>query len=159
MSSSIPAFPSACLQNLHINLTDASERALQEYCGRLLMIAFVHKDCDGAFIVDMLQTLHRDYGERGFLPVLLFVDLPPTEGFKNHATYPIGRGRRREVADLLGIPMSGFPIPSFMFVDRTGYCRATYGVKDQFCRRTPENSRALIERLLSESETTATKEV
>ena len=85
-----------------------------------------------------------------FLPILIFLDCSSEEPLIHNASYPIGKGRRRDAADVLGISMSGFPVPQFVFLERSGRCRARYSVRDEFCRHTPANSRKLIADLVHE---------
>lgn len=141
--------------DLVIATREGAPLTVSQFRGRVVVIAFLSRaNCQTGPSLEVLTGLQFDIGERDLATVVCVVDLEHGERVPDFSpfTMPTGAVPRRQVAEFMGVPMSGFHLPQFLILDRQSRHRLTCVPSRQ---RSPEaivNMRLFIERLVEEPE-------
>jgi len=89
--------------------------------------------CHIGYAVQTVDKVAADFQGRGVVSLCCLVDLNPGEEIPTVSTFfpnvRVGAADRRDVANFLGISMSGFRLPQYAIIDRQG------GVHHPICPR------------------------
>ena len=128
--------------------------ALSTFRGRITVAAFLSKAaCHTGLALELVDQVLLEIGPSNLMSVGCIVDLEHQEKLREYAPFliPIGAAPRRQVADFLNVPMSGFSLPQFLLLDRTGKQRFLLSVPrgDDFWEM-GKSLRQLVDLLLAE---------
>ncbi len=128
--------------------------ALSTLRGKVAIVAFISKAaCHTGPVMEIIDQLWLEIGASQFAAVGCVVDLERGEQFREYGPFmvPLGAAPRRAVADYLKVSMSGFGVPQFILLDRSGKQRFLLGVPrgDEFLEMV-DNIRKLVDLLLDE---------
>jgi hypothetical protein len=110
-------------KELTISPREGTPFAISEYLGKVVVIAFISKAaCLTGPSLELVDQLLLEIGPTQFMSVACIVDLERDEAVREYSPFliPIGATPRRQVAEFLNVSMSGFPLPQFLLMDRTG---------------------------------------
>ena len=140
-----------------IHLANGKEMLLSSLRGQAVALMFVHTTCPICQQASQVFTkLYYEYGPRGFQPIdVAFnanANLYVPEFVKNFdIRYPVGFSSTEEVAEYLNFPAGErFTIPQIVWIDSSGYIRATTPLKGGDEMLTEAYWRNMIETLLKE---------
>ena len=149
-----------------VNLTDGRQIHVNEYKGKVVVLAFILTTCPHCqFTSQVLTKLQQEYGPRGFQVIASAIEdmakmNVPDFILKFQPAYPVGYDQREMVEDYLQHPvMFRLLMPQVVVMDRKGTIRAQYAGDDKFFEKAEQekNFRALLEPLLREGQTAGRK--
>lgn len=140
-----------------IPTTDGKTIHIQQYHGRVTMIAIVDTDCsDCHAALSFMSKLQHDLGPRGFQAVGVAVDgnralaKPYEERYR--FPFPIGTLDPAGAIKLMDLRADAHPIvPYIMFVDWEGNVRFQYAANDPVFKDGEKNMRAVADGLLRQA--------
>jgi peroxiredoxin len=144
-----------------INMNDGSQLHLNQYQGKVLVVAFILTYCPHCqFTAQILARMQKEYGPQGLQVVATAID--PMASIKVpdfirqfQPGYPVGSNEHDAVVAYLQHPvMFRLMMPQVAFLDRKGTIRAQYAGDDEkfFDKANQEkNIREVIEGLLKEN--------
>jgi peroxiredoxin len=144
------------LANVTVPAADGKKVRLTQYRGKVMLVALVSTTCDKCLSsLQMLSTLQKEYGPRGFQAIGVAANDGAQEslaGFiRLQIAFPVGYLDQNTTMQVFDFKRDDHPfVPMFMFVDKKGMVRFQYPAKDDFFKREEKNSRLLIEALLKE---------
>ena len=110
-------------KELIISPREGTPFAISEYLGKVVVIAFIGKAaCLTGPSLELVDQLLLEIGPTQFMSAGCIVDLERDEAVREYSPFliPIGATPRRQVAEFLNVSMSGFALPQFLLLDRTG---------------------------------------
>lgn len=140
-----------------IRLADGKEMLLSSLRGNVVALVFVHTTCPICQHASQVFTkLYGEYGPRGFQPVDVAFNsnadrYVPEFIRKFEIGYPVGSSSLEAVAKYLNFPAGErFTIPQIVWIDSSGYIRASTPLKGGDEMLTETYWRNMIETLLKE---------
>jgi peroxiredoxin len=143
---------------LKFPLADGQDFALSSLRGKVVALEFLFTTCPHC------QNLSRttgkllpEYEARGFRAIGVAcnpgADLLAAEFVKRfEVAYPVGIGNAETLFSYLGPQPKPFRLPVLFFIDRKGMIRAQFTGEDGFFAKEEANMRAMIEKLLEETD-------
>lgn len=110
-------------RDLIISPREGQPFAVSEFLGKVVVVAFIGKAaCHTGPALELVDQLLLEIGPTHFMSAGCIVDLERDEKIREYAPFlvPIGATPRRQVADFLNVPISGFALPQFLLRDRNG---------------------------------------
>ncbi len=141
--------------DLTISFNDGKQITLQEYRGKVVLMAFISTTCSHCqHTTGILTGLQKEYGPRGLQVIAADFNeggeiLIPDFIKKYNPSFPVGYVKRATVLSFAGIaPDVPAYVPILLFIDRKGAIRQQYLGNDAFFRNEEKNERDSIEALL-----------
>ena len=112
--------------DLILTTREGEEVRVSSLRGAAVVIGFISKAaCHTGNILQFLDQVFLELGPTYLQCIACIVDLDRGEELREYGPFmiPIAAARRREVADFLRVPMSGFSLPRFVIFDHAGRLR------------------------------------
>ena len=144
------------LADVTVPMADGKKIRLTQYRGKVMVVALVSTTCDHCIAsLQMLSTLQKEYGPRGFQAVGVAANDEAQEnlaGFiRLQNAFPVGYLDQKTTMQVFDFKPEDHPfVPLYMFVDKKGAVRFQYPGKSDFFKAEEKNTRLLIEALLKE---------
>ena len=141
------------LADVTVPITNGKPIRLNQYRGKVMMIALISVTCDHcAASLKLLDQLQKEYGPRGFQAFAIAADDNAEKMLSVlhvKQEYPVGYLDQITTTQLFDFKPNDHPfVPMYMFVDKKGTVRFQYPGKDDFFKNEEKNTRTLIEGLL-----------
>jgi peroxiredoxin len=150
-----------------IEFPDGGQKLLSQYRGKVVCLEFLYTTCPHCMAASKLTSqLLAEYGAKGFQPLgVAFNNEPvpaktlvPAFVKENQVKYPVGYSTREAVTAFMGVsPETRLSVPHIVFIDRKGIIRQESELMSNETLATEENMRKMIETLLKEPASGATK--
>ena len=144
------------LADVAVPTPDGKKVRLGQYRGKVMIVALVSTTCDHCISsLQMLSTLQKEYGPRGFQAVGVAANDGAQEslaGFiRLQIAFPVGYLDQTTTMQVFDFKPTDHPfVPMYLFVDKKGTVRFQYPGKDDFFKAEEKNTRLLIDALLKE---------
>lgn len=144
------------LADVTVPMFDGKTIRLNQYRGKVLVVALVSTTCDHCLAsLQKLSELRKKYGPQGFQAVGIAANDNAQESLpaliRLQIALPMGHLDQTTIMQVFDFKRGDSPyVPMFMFVDKKGTIRFQYAGKDDFFKNEDRNTQILIEALLKE---------
>jgi thiol-disulfide isomerase/thioredoxin len=142
---------------LKINFNEGKPVSLQDYRGKVVLMAFISTTCEHCqHTTGILTGLQKVYGPQGFQVLAADFNeggeiLIPDFIKKFAPSFPVGYVKRATVISFADLsPSIPAYVPILLFIDRKGMVRRQFLGNDLFFQNEEKNEREAIETLLKE---------
>lgn len=108
-------------KSFNVNLPDGSQVNTSSFTGKVLMVAIIKLNtCHAGWAIELIDEMVKFYNRADVVGLGCCVDRVEGDTIWQFPRTPVGWARRREIAELLDVPMSGFHLPKYLVFDRHG---------------------------------------